>query len=306
MDTDTDTDTTNAADGEDDPAVANDGAGSLADEAGSPDDEASSLADEAGPPADEIGSPTDEIGPPADEDDDSSPEPTNTTTADEEFVWGVAVGTESGADEAEDAQSDGADSRGPLDPEQYLLAGETLVERHDVRGGWVAVTTHRLLVFDPDPDTDGRRFEAVDRPNVVGVGTTGGGSRTVLSYALQAGGYAVVLLGGGALLRSTGVQSLFSAPETGAQGVDGVLSVLSLVGVVVGLLVDLLFVAGGLAVGLALGLTAWFLRSRAPTLVVERAGDDDIRLRLPATGDATRVVAAVEAALADELAAGPP
>lgn len=214
------------------------------------------------------------------------------------FVW-----TETGdspPSDAETARSEtDADTRHRLAPERYLLAGETIVEQHDVNAGWVAVTTHRLLVFDPN--SRGRRFETVDRPNVVGVGTTGGGSRTIRPYVWRAVGYAVVLLGGGLLVRAAGLQSLFAAPETGAPGVDGVLSVLSLVGALVGLLVTLLFVAGGLAAVTALGLGAWSLRSREPTLVVERAGDDDIALRLPPTVDGGRLVAGIENALADEL-----
>jgi hypothetical protein len=214
------------------------------------------------------------------------------------FVWNETGDSPPSDAETTHSETD-AGTRHRLPPERYLLAGETIVERYDVDAGWVAVTTHRLLVFDPD--SRGRRFETVDRPNVVGVGTTGGGSRTGRRYAWRAGGYAIVLLGGGLLVRAAGLQSLFAAPETGAPGVDGVLSVLSLVGALVGLLVTLLFVAGGLAAVIALGLGAWYLRSREPTLVVERAGDDDIALRLPPTVDGERLVAGIGSALADEL-----
>lgn len=224
------------------------------------------------------------------------------TPADEPatFVWNDPAEPEPPESEG---RSSGADATGrSLDPERYLLAGETIVERHDVGAGWVAVTTHRLLVFDPD--SEGRRFETVDRPNVLGVGTSGGGSRSVVPYAWRAGGYAVVLVGGGLLVRASGLQSLFTTTETGAPGVDGVLSILSLVGTLVGLLADLLFVAGGVAAVAAVALTAWYLRSRAPTLVVERAGDDDIRIRLSDGVVGERLADTIEHALADELAVG--
>ena len=190
-----------------------------------------------------------------------------------------------------------------LSPERYLLAGETIVERVDVGHGWVAATTHRVLVFDPD--SDGRRFEAVDRPNVVGVRTSGGGDPTPLAYLPRAVVYSVLLLGGGLVARSYGLRSLFSVSTDAAEmpGVSGVTSMLSLAGVLMGLLVDALLVGGVVAGLAALALAAWYLRSRHPALVIERAGDDDVTFRLPSAAVGDRVVETLERVLSDELAA---
>lgn len=189
-----------------------------------------------------------------------------------------------------------------LDPERYLFAGETIVERVDVRRGWVAATSHRLLVFDPE--ASGTRFVTVERPNVLEVRTTGGGSRRIRSYAVRAGLYAAVLLAGGAVARGLGLRSLFAtSPDVGSTlGVGGLVSVLSLVGVLVGLLVDLL-VVGGLAAGVAgVALGVWYVRGRQPTLVVERAGETHITLELPSDAIGRRLVDAIEQAFREELA----
>ena len=224
------------------------------------------------------------------------------------FVWEAELDddTNDGDERTEPTPSDSAWAADPsprrtLDPDPYLFAGETARERVDVGRGWVVATSHRLLVFDPD--SSGKRFVTVDRPNVVDVGMRGRGHTQVRSYALRAGLYAAVLLVGGLAARSLGVQSLFAAsPDVGnTPGVGGLVSLLSLVGTLVGLLVDLLFF-GGLALALvALGLGGWYLRGRQPTLVVERAGEDDIELELPSHAVGRRAVEGLERALAEEL-----
>ncbi|WP_380675644.1 hypothetical protein [Salinigranum sp. GCM10025319] len=202
-----------------------------------------------------------------------------------------------------DDQDESSERPSTLSPERYLLAGETVTERVDVGRGWVAATTHRVLVFDPD--SEGKRFAAVDRPNVVGIRTTDGGDPTPLAYLPRAVVYSVLLLGGGLIARSYGLRSLFSVSPgaTEMPGVSGVLSMLSLAGALMGLLVDALLVGGGVAGLAALALAAWYLRSRHPTLVIERAGDDDVTLRLPAAAVGDRAVETLERVLAEELAA---
>jgi hypothetical protein len=219
------------------------------------------------------------------------------------FVWSTDLSaTESeGGDDADadiEPESDAA-----LSPARYLLAGETIAERIDAGRGWVVATTHRVLVYDPT--ADGARFTSIDRPNVVGVGTTGGGNATVLGYVSRAVVYAVLLLGGGLIARSFGLRSLFSVSSGAAEtpGVGGLLSFLSLAGTLIGLFVDAL-VLGGIVSGLvAVVLAVWYLRGRQPTLVVERAGDDDVTIRLPSVVAGERAVGRLEGELADELAA---
>lgn len=212
------------------------------------------------------------------------------------------------ADPARDRESldrpDGAGSTvsRTLDPERYLLAGETIAERVDVRRGWVVATSHRLLVFDPESSST--RFVTVERPNVVDVRTTGGGNRRIRSYAGRAGLYGVVLLTGGFVARGLGLRSLFTAsPDVGTTpGVSGLVSALSLVGTLASLVVDLLFF-GGLAAGLVgLALGVWYVRGRQPTLVVERAGEDDLEFELPSNAVGRRLVDSLERGLSEELA----
>jgi hypothetical protein len=210
----------------------------------------------------------------------------------------------SGAPPTGDAGDGGPTPPRTLDPGQYLFTGETVATRVDVGRGWVVATSHRLLTFDPD--ASGRRFVTVDRPNVVDVRVTGGGSRRVRSSALRAGLYAVVLLGGGLAAHSLGLESLFvtNADVGTTPGVGGLVSLLSLAGALVALLVDLLFV-GGAVLGLAaLGLGVWYARGRQPTLVVERAGEDALTVPLPSHAVGRRVVDGLERALVEELAVG--
>lgn len=228
-----------------------------------------------------------------------------TTGATEETTGEAEETTGSNVEPPTSTETTDTDGQPRLAPGRYLFAGETIVEHHETRAGWVAVTTHRLLTFDPD--ADGKRFETVNRPNVVAVRTTDGGNPTLHAYRWRALGYAVVLLGGGLVARSMGLQSLFRTPTatgTGTVGIDGLLSALSLFGLVVGLLVDLLLVAGVVAALAALGLAAWSLLARRPTLVVERAGEADIELELPTEAAGRRTVDALERALRDELAVG--
>lgn len=188
-----------------------------------------------------------------------------------------------------------------VDPERYLLAGEETVATCAVRRGWLVVTTHRVLAFDPG--SDGQRFHAVDRLNVVDVGASGGGDDTVLGYAVRAALYSVLCLGGGMVARSLGLRSVFTvAPGTvDAPGVSGLTSMLSLASALVGLLVDGLLVVGLLAAVAAVGLGAYFLRERHPTLTVEVAGGDPLEVALAPSADPTATVEAVRDALEPEL-----
>jgi hypothetical protein len=223
---------------------------------------------------------------------------------DDETDGSVDPAPRSGPPPTGDARDDGPTPPRTLDPRHYLFAGETVETRVDVGRGWVVATSHRLLTFDPD--ASGRRFVTVDRPNVVGVRVTGGGSRRVRSSALRAGLYAVVLLVGGLAARSLGLESLFvtNADVGNTPGVGGLVSLLSLVGALVALLVDLLLV-GGAVLGLAaLGFGVWYARGRQPTLIVERAGEDALTVSLPSHAVGRRLADGLERALAEELAVG--
>jgi hypothetical protein len=193
-----------------------------------------------------------------------------------------------------------------LPPERYLLAGERLVERIDVGSGWVVATTHRVVVFDPDDGTRTERFVAIDRPNVVGVRTGGGGDPRLLGYVSRAAVSALLLLGSGAVAESVGLRTLFDTDlaPVGAPGVAGLTSMLAVAGDLLGLLVDVFLVGGSVAAVAAFLLAGAYLRRRRPTLVIERAGGDDVVVRLPSRQSGERAVETLARALADELAVG--
>lgn len=169
-----------------------------------------------------------------------------------------------------------------------LFQGEEVEEELSVEGARIAVTTHRVLVFTPDGD--GRRFDHADRPNVVDATVETTGHDSYASWGTKCGVYGAVLLGGGVLLKSSGIlerlgaaTSSESASGAGASGLLGGLPQM------LGTLTDGVLL-GGVALLLAAGaLTAMYLQSRKQELVIERAGRDPMRVPLR-SDDAEQVV----------------
>jgi len=189
----------------------------------------------------------------------------------------------------------GDDSTGGYQPERLCYDGERVVERTPLGSGWAAVTTHRVLAYQPT--VDGRRFEAIDRPNVSGVTVDAAGERRLLGWGLRAAVYGLAGLGGGIALRAMDLQSTLTV-DAGAEAapVGSVLAVTDALASALALLTTLLLVGGvGLVVG-ALGLLARYLRTRRTALVVERFGDDPVRLSA-ARSDGERAATALSAAL---------
>jgi len=190
---------------------------------------------------------------------------------------------------------DDGPTAGGYDPESLCYAGERVVEQVPLGGGWAAVTTHRVLAYNPD--ADGQRFEAVARPNVSGVRVDADGDPRLLGWALRAAVYGLVALGGGAVLR---VMSLGETLSVGASArgapVGGVLAVTDALVAALSLLTTLLLVGGVALCGGALVLGWRYLRTRRPALVVERFGDGDVRLSAPRT-DGKRAARTLSAAV---------
>lgn len=181
------------------------------------------------------------------------------------------------------------------DPEHLCYDGERVVERTPLGAGWAAVTTHRVLAYNPA--AEGRRFEAIDRPNVSDVTVDADGDGRLLGWGLRAAVYGLAGLGGSVALRAMDLQSTLSVDaNAGAAPVGSVLAVTDALGAALGLLTTLLLVGGvGLLAG-ALVLFARYLRTRRPALVVERFGADPIRLPAPRP-DGERAARALSTAL---------
>jgi hypothetical protein len=188
-------------------------------------------------------------------------------------------------------------------PQRFCYAGERVVAAESLGAGWAAVTSHRVLAYDPA--ADGRRFVAAARPNVSDVVVDASGDRRLLGWGLRAGVYGLAALGGGVALRAVEFASALSVdPGAGSAPVGGVLAVTDALVGMISLLTTLLLGGGALAVLVAVALVARYRRTRRPALVIERHGDGSIRL--PATRSDGERVAALSAALSTERASSKP
>jgi hypothetical protein len=195
------------------------------------------------------------------------------------------------------AASDPPELSSDYDPDALCYDGERVVERAPLGDGWAAVTTHRVLAYNPA--ADGRRFEAVDRPNVGGVSVDAAGEGRLLGWGLRAAVYGLAGLGGGVALRAMDLGETLSMGATagaGAAPVGSVLAVTDALAAALSLLTTLLLLGGVVLVVGSLGILARYLRTRRPALVVDRFGDDPVRLPAP-RGDGERAARALSAAL---------
>ena len=166
--------------------------------------------------------------------------------------------------------------------DQLLYEGEEVALQVGGETAQVVVTTHRILVFTPE--TEGPNFRAVDRPNVNGVARDAIGPSQYLLTGTKALVVGIVLFAAGLFVDFGG---LF-----GGQGVDttaaadaGFADVVSMVTMLQRFLslLDLGLVVGGALLAVAgLGLIGTYQSRREDAVVVEVAGDDDIRF--PADG----------------------
>src|SRR6056297_1382444 len=158
-----------------------------------------------------------------------------------------------------------------------LFQGEEIEEEFTVDGARFAVTTHRLLVFTPEGD--GRRFDHVDRPNVVGASVETTGRESYVDWSVRTGVYGVVLLGGGLLLEVSGVLDRIAEVGTGGRTASPTLpGFVEALPSLLATLTDVLVGVGALLVVGALALTALYVSSRERELVIERAGRDPMRV----------------------------
>lgn len=168
--------------------------------------------------------------------------------------------------------------------------GESVVESVPVGDGRVVVTSHRLLSYDP---AGAVRFRAVERPNVAGVRIETGTRADLLALAARPALWGVALVVAGLLLPADDLLSTPSVPA--GTGLGGVVSTVESIFGLLALLDDLLLAAGALALLVALGALALSRVRRRRELVIEVAGDHDVRLPAAAADEAT--VAAIREAV---------
>ncbi|MFD1634333.1 hypothetical protein ACOZ4L_01230 [Haloplanus ruber] len=180
--------------------------------------------------------------------------------------------------------------------ERYCYDGESVVTATPLGTGWAAVTSHRVVAYNPA--ADGRRFEAVDRPNVAGMSVDAAGDRRLLGWGIRALGYGLAAAAGGAILRAMDLGATLSigSGAAGTAPVGGVLTVIDVLASALATLTTLLLF-GGLALSfVGLALLARYLRTRRSALVIERFGDEPVRLSVPQS-DGERAVRALSGSL---------
>lgn len=166
-------------------------------------------------------------------------------------------------------------------PARWLYAGESVVVREPLGPGWVAVTTHRLLVYTPD--TDGPTFCDYDRLNVDDVRVDTGGDGHYLAVLSRVAIYAVVLLGGWVGVGQAGLTDLLAVDAGDSLAIVGMAGLFDSIRTAFELL-ELALLGGGLVlVAVAVTLGGLYLRSRQSRLVVTVSGTGPVTIPLPPT-----------------------
>jgi hypothetical protein len=197
---------------------------------------------------------------------------------------------------------DGTNTETATAPEDLCYAGEEVVTRAPLGRGWAAVTSHRVLAYNPGGES--RRFESVHRPNVSGVSLDVRGDRLTLRWTLRAAAYGAAGLVGGLVLRRLELASALSVGAdagagAGAVPLGGLLSVVDVLAAGLAALATLLLGGGGLLLVVAALLGVRYVRTRRTTLLVDRFGGDPVRVPAPRR-DGERAATALSAALADD------
>ena len=163
--------------------------------------------------------------------------------------------------------------------EQLTYDGEEITETVELGAGGVVVTTHRVLVFSPTGE--GEAFSRVDRPNVTGIERIEAGERRFLFAGAKAGAVGAVLLVAGAVLPLDSLVGDVEFGQAGGRiGIGGVVGLLESILGVLRSIDTVLLVLGALAFLVAAAAFGWYLRTRAPQLRIERAGDEPLTLAI--------------------------
>lgn len=165
--------------------------------------------------------------------------------------------------------------------EDLLYDGEGV--QHQVGGEetQVVVTTHRVLTFTPE--TAGPNFRAVERPNVSSISRETDGETRWLVTAGKWLTVGVVLIVVGVVVDFEGMLAgVTMSQEAGQVGIGGIMGMFALLKTFFALVDDALLLGGALSALGGLAALGWYLNTRAETITIAVAGQDDIQL--PADG----------------------
>jgi hypothetical protein len=162
--------------------------------------------------------------------------------------------------------------------ERWLYAGESVCIAEPLASGWVAVTTHRLLVYTPD--TEGAPFVSYDRPNVDGVRLGSDGDARYLTVLPRPLVYGFVSVGSWVAFRQAGLATLLDVDAGDSLAVVGMAGLFDTIRTALQFLELALLVGGLLTLTGAAVLGVLSLRSRTTHLVVD-TGDGPVTHPLP-------------------------
>jgi hypothetical protein len=153
--------------------------------------------------------------------------------------------------------------------DDLLYAGEEIDERVEFGDDEVVVTTHRVIALTPS--TDGKRYRALDRPNVTGAATDVDADRGHLKTAASVGVLAALLL---AFDLAVDLQGLLGvAPSDAPAAASGALSTVETVLAAIDLLVTLSWAVPALV---AVAYVAQYLLGRNQVIRLSVAGEADV------------------------------
>ena len=168
---------------------------------------------------------------------------------------------------------------------ERLRTNETIEESIPVGENGIVVTNQRVLAFTPDGD--GPNYRDIERPNVEGASLRHSGETGYLEYVGKGALAGVVCIALGLTVDFGGLFAIGSVSDqgAGAVGAGGLTQLLAQINSLLDKADEALLVVGLLAVTVALGALGMYIESRRHDLVVDVAGEAD--LRIPAPGSAT-------------------
>lgn len=188
--------------------------------------------------------------------------------------------------------------------QRLCYGGESLEAVVPAGSGAVGVTSHRVLALTPNGP--GRRFEAVDHPNVLDIEASTSGPTSHRDRSLTAGVGAIALLVAGTLVDLGGLVQPVEAPT--GMGLEALFAMIEGLVAALALVDEALLLLGLLALLVALGSLAWYLWERNRVIEIHVAGDESIRVRV-GRGEAVevdRLRGALERAGTGPIAPGSP
>ncbi len=166
--------------------------------------------------------------------------------------------------------------------EDLLYENESVQEVVDIDTARVVVTSHRVLTFTPE--MDGENFKQVERPNVVGVGTSAQANTTLAAKSIRYGIYGGLFILAGHFINFEGFVGdiEFDAEAAGETGAGGMIEIAQQMMDFMAVFDEIMQMIGSLVLLVAVAIFAVYWLLRDETLVIQMAGDEqDIHVPRP-------------------------